>query len=121
MKKAIKYGCDAIWISNHGGRMFNSGISSVDAILQIKKKLTKKKIKIIIDGGVRKGSDVLKFLCLGADYVGIGRPSIHGLIYNGSRGVSEIFKILNNELETSMINGGFKNKKSFNLKRLNFL
>ena len=121
MKKAIKYGCDAIWISNHGGRMFNSGISSVDAILQIKKKLTKKKIKIIVDGGVRKGSDVLKFLCLGADYVGIGRPSIHGLIYNGSRGVSEIFKILNNELETSMINGGFKNKKSFNLKRLNFL
>ena len=71
-----------IWISNHGGRMFNSGISSVDAILQIKK-LTKK-IKIIVDGGVRKGSDVLKFLCLGADYVGIGRPSIHGLIYNGS-------------------------------------
>ena len=121
MKKAVKFGCDAIWISNHGGRMFNSGISSVDAILKIKKKFKKKKIKIIIDGGVRKGSDVLKFLCLGADYVGIGRPSVHGLIYNGSKGVSEIFKILNSELETSMINGGFKDKKSFNIKRLNFL
>ena len=107
MNKAVKYGCDGIWISNHGGRMFNSGISSVDAILNIKK-IKRKKIKIIVDGGIRKGSDIIKFLCLGADFVGIGRPAVHGLICNGSKGVSEIFKILNSELKTNIINGGFK-------------
>ena len=119
MNKAVKYGCDGIWISNHGGRMFNSGISSVDAILNIKK-IKRKKIKIIVDGGIRKGSDIIKFLCLGADFVGIGRPAVHGLICNGSKGVSEIFKILNSELKTNIINGGFK-KKSFNMNRISFL
>ena len=122
MKNAIKFGCDAVWVSNHGGRMFNSGISSVDAILEIKNKIkNRKKIKVIVDGGIRKGSDVIKFLCLGADFVGIGRPALHGLIYSGSKGVSEVFKILNSELKTNMINGGFKKEISFNMKRLNFL
>jgi (S)-2-hydroxy-acid oxidase len=116
---AIRHGCDGIWISNHGGRMFNSGISTVDAIIEINKKIKNKKIKIIVDGGIRKGSDIIKFLCLGADFVGIGRPAVHGLMYKGSTGVSDIFKILNSELKTCLINGGFKNKISFNKKRLN--
>ena len=121
MNNAIKYGCDGVWISNHGGRMFNSGISTVGALFDIKKKIKNKKIKIIVDGGVRKGSDVIKFFCLGADFVGIGRPAIHGLICNGSGGVESIFNILNSELQTSIINGGFKKKISFNMNRLNFL
>lgn len=120
-KKAIRSGCDGIWISNHGGRMFNSGISSVDSILELRKKIKNKKIKLIIDGGVRKGSDVIKFLCLGADFVGVGRPAVHGLITQGNLGVKNIFEILNNELKSNMINGGFKNEKSFNLKRLKFI
>ena len=59
-------------------------------------------------------------MCLGADYIGIGRPAIYGLICNGYLGVREIFKILNNELFTAMINGGFKNLKSFNKSRVKF-
>ena len=65
--------------------------------------------------------DVIKFLCLGADFVGIGRPAVHGLITQGNLGVKNIFEILNNELKSSMANGGFKNEKSFNLKRLKFI
>lgn len=117
----IKKKVDGIWISNHGGRMFNSGISGVDAIVDIKKNIKNfNKVKIIIDGGVRKGSDIIKYLCLGADYVAIGRPIIHGLILDKNRGVKKILEILNDELKTSMINGGFGDKEDFNIKRLIF-
>jgi isopentenyl diphosphate isomerase/L-lactate dehydrogenase-like FMN-dependent dehydrogenase len=98
--------------------MFNSGISGVKALIDIKKKIRSKKIKIIIDGGVRRGSDIIKYLCLGADYVGIGRPAVYGLICGGYEGVSKIFKILNEEMHTAMVNGGFSNLKSFTKKRL---
>ncbi len=117
-KNAIKNGADAIWISNHGGRMLNSGISGVDAILKIKNKIKSQKIKIIVDGGVRRGSDIIKYLCLGADFVGVGRPAMYGLICGGHLGVMEVFNTLNNELKTAMINGGFKNIKSFRKNRI---
>lgn len=117
---SIKNKVDGIWISNHGGRMFNSGISGVESILEIKKKFPKNKIKILIDGGVRKGSDVLKLLCLGADFVGIGRPALHGLILNGYKGVADIFNILNSELKATMENGGFKNFKDCKISRIKF-
>tara|TARA_B100000579_G_scaffold432158_1_gene448510 strand:+ start:1234 stop:2271 length:1038 start_codon:yes stop_codon:yes gene_type:complete len=117
-KNALRYGADGIWISNHGGRMFNSGITPVEAIINIKKKINLKNKIIIIDGGVRKGSDVIKYLCLGANFVAVGRPAIHGLICDGSRGVQKVFTILKDELETAMINGGFKDKNSFKKNRL---
>ena len=119
-KKCIKKKVDAIWISNHGGRMFNSGISGVDAIKNLRSNLKKSKIKIIIDGGIRKGSDIIKYLCLGADFVAIGRPAIHGLLCNNKKGVQKVFEILSDEFKTSMINGGFKNYKDFKINRLVF-
>lgn len=107
---------DGIWISNHGGRMLNSGISSLNFLFQISK--FKKKKVIIFDGGVRKGSDILKCLCLGADLVAIGRPVIYGLVCEGYMGVKKIFNILEEELISCMINGGFKNLKSMNKNRI---
>ena len=115
---AIKSGADAIWISNHGGRMFNSGISSIEALIELKKKIKSTKFKIIVDGGVRRGSDIIKYLSLGADFVGIGRPAMYGLICGGHKGVEKIFEILKGELKTAMINGGFKNLTSFKKNRL---
>ena len=118
IKKSIKYKSDAIWISNHGGRMFNSSITPV----YILKKMRKKEIKtkIIVDGGVRKGTDILKYMCLGANFVGVGRPAIYGLISNGYLGVSEIFNILKNELISAMKNGGFNSLQDFKYNRLIF-
>ena len=99
--------------------MFNSGISGVESIIEIKKKIKNfRKTKIIIDGGVRKGSDIIKYLCLGANYVAVGRPALHGLISDNHNGVEKIFQILNDELKTSMINGGFKDLNSFQKSRL---
>tara|TARA_B100000029_G_scaffold501124_1_gene573949 strand:- start:2060 stop:3106 length:1047 start_codon:yes stop_codon:yes gene_type:complete len=119
-KKSIKNGADVIWLSNHGGRMLNSGISGVQSIINYKKKIKSKKIKVIVDGGVRRGSDIIKYLCLGADFVGIGRPAIYGLICQGSLGVKKIFEILNEEIYTVMANGGFSDLKSFSINRLKF-
>ncbi len=116
----VKKKVDGIWISNHGGRMFNSGISGVDAIKDFGLRLKKSKIKIIIDGGIRKGSDIIKYLCLGADFVAIGRPAIHGLLCSNKKGVKKIFEILSDELKTSMVNGGFKNYNDFKKNRLIF-
>ena len=117
--EAVKRGADGVWISNHGGRMFNSGISSIEVLLELSN-LNKQKTKILIDGGVRKGSDIIKYLCAGADLVGIGRPPIYGLINNGNKGVKRVFEILENELITAMKNAGFKNLAEMKKNRLKF-
>ena len=99
--------------------MFNSGISTIEAlkkISQIKKK--NKGIILIADGGVDKGSDIIKYLCLGADMVAIGRAAIYGLIIDGADGVNDVINILNSELYTAMINGGFRSLRDFTNKRI---
>jgi isopentenyl diphosphate isomerase/L-lactate dehydrogenase-like FMN-dependent dehydrogenase len=118
--KCVKKKIDAVWISNHGGRMFNSGISGIDAIKNFGPLLKKSKLKIIVDGGIRKGSDIIKYMCLGADFVAVGRPIIHGLVCNNRKGVKKIFDILSDELKTSMINGGFSSYKDLKSNRLSF-
>lgn len=118
-KLALKYGAKGIWVSNHGGRMFNSGISTIEALKNISPiKKNNKKIVLIADGGVEKGTDIIKYLCLGADMVAIGRAALYGLIIDGANGVNEIIHILNSELKTAMINGGFSSLKDFTNKRI---
>tara|TARA_B100001564_G_scaffold358109_1_gene375930 strand:- start:410 stop:1429 length:1020 start_codon:yes stop_codon:yes gene_type:complete len=117
-KQAIKNKADGVWISNHGGRMFNSGITPVEALKNIKRKVKINKKIIIVDGAIRKGTDIIKYLSLGANFVAVGRPAIHGLICSGSSGVKNIFDILKSEFTSAMINGGFKNLKSFKNNRI---
>lgn len=118
INKCVNLGIKNLWISNHGGRMFNSGITAVDILKKIQH--LRGRNTIFVDGGVRKGSDILKYLCLGANYVGIGRPVMYGLINNGSNGVSQIFQILKSELKSAMYNGGFKSYKDMKIDRLIF-
>lgn len=123
LEQCLEYNADGVWLSNHGGRFFNSGISTAYFMKSIQKKLgtLRKKNKIIIaDGGIRRGSDIVKYLCLGADLVAIGRPILYGLIVNGHKGVNNIIDILNNEFHNCCINGGFKTIKDFNFSRLVF-
>ena len=96
--------------------MFNSGFTPVNILKKIKK--YNLKLPIIVDGGVRKGSDIVKYLCLGADFVGIGRPAIFGLIIDGQKGVQKIFDLLYEELKTCMLNGGFKSLKDMKFNRI---
>ena len=117
-KKCLKVGVKNLWVSNHGGRMFNSGISVASALKSISKLKKKHKLMIIADGAVRKGTDIIKYLCLGADFVGIGRPVMYGLHLSRANGVKKVFDILNEELYTAMINGGFNNYQSFKTNRI---
>ena len=123
LKASLKSGADGIWFSNHGGRFFNSGISTSSFMNSIQNEIKeiKKKNKIIIaDGGIRRGTDVIKYLCLGANLVAIGRPILYGLIVKGNKGVTQILNIIEDEFYTSCKNGGFKSIKDFKYSRLNF-
>ena len=112
-KKCRKFGVDYAWVSNHGGRVLDSGISSLSSLSKIKKD---KKTPIIFDGGVRTGTDLFKALCLGADLVSIGRPSVWGYILNGSEGISKIIRLFYDEFSSSLALSGCKdiNKLSRN-------
>lgn len=80
-KLAMQYGCDGIVVSNHGGRAADGSPASVLTLLEIRKRCPEVfgKMKVLIDGGFRRGSDVVKALCLGASAVGFGRPFMYAL------------------------------------------
>lgn len=107
-KKAIELGIDAIVVSNHGGRTIDTLPSTIEVLPAISK-FVNKKIPILVDGGIRRGTDILKCIALGADAVMIGRPIIYGLATAGALGVAHVLKILKEELEVSMVFTGCKN------------
>lgn len=109
--KAKTYGIDGIIVSNHGGRQLDGVASSIEILPQIVKKI-KGEIAVLIDGGIRRGSDILKALLLGADAVLIGRPLLWGLAVNGCQGVKNILNILKEELIESMILMGISELES---------
>lgn len=75
---AIKAGADAIWVSNHGGRQLDSAPATIDVLPAIAK-VVNKRVPIVFDSGVRRGSHVFKALASGADVVAVGRPILYGL------------------------------------------
>ena len=98
---AIQAGASAIVVSNHGGRNLDTAIPTIDALAAIGSQV-KKRIPVLLDGGVRRGTDVFKALAFGADAVLIGRPYVHGLAVNGADGVAAVIAILRRELEMAM-------------------
>ena len=98
---AIQAGASAIVVSNHGGRNLDTAVATIDALPAISARVAKR-IPILLDGGVRRGTDVLKAIALGADAVAIGRPYVHGLAVNGADGVASVIAILRRELEMAM-------------------
>lgn len=100
-KLAIKYRVDAIVVSNHGGRQLDYAIPTLQALEQIVP-VAKNKLEIWVDGGIRRGTDVVKCLCLGADAVLIGRPFLWALALGGEDGVSQSLKMLQQDIERTM-------------------
>lgn len=87
-KLALTYGCQGIYISNHGGRAADTAAPGILTLLEIRARHPEvlEKMAVLIDGGVRRGSDVLKAICLGADAVCLGRPFFHAALY-GQEGI----------------------------------
>jgi isopentenyl diphosphate isomerase/L-lactate dehydrogenase-like FMN-dependent dehydrogenase len=103
--RAVQAGVDAIIVSNHGGRAEESLQSTIGALPEVVKAV-KGRIPVLVDGGVRRGTDVYKALALGATGVGIGRPYCWGLAAFGEPGVATVLAILQREFETIMRQSG---------------
>jgi 4-hydroxymandelate oxidase len=98
---AVEHGADAVVVSNHGGRQLDGCPASLDALPEVVEAVGGR-IPVLMDGGVRRGTDVLKALALGAAAVLIGRPAVWGLAAEGEGGVAGVLEILRAELENAM-------------------
>ena len=98
---AVQHGVDAVWVSNHGGRSEGSGRATIDALPEMVDAI-QGRVPIIVDGGVRRGTDIFKALARGATAVAIGRPYLWGLGAFGQEGVERVLAILRSELEITM-------------------
>ena len=105
---AIGHGVDGIVVSNHGGRAEDSGRPAIASLAEVAEGV-RGRVPLVMDGGVRRGSDIFKALALGANAVGIGRPYIWGLASFGQAGVERVLEILRSELVTAMRQAGTRN------------
>ncbi len=98
---AVQHGVDGIVVSNHGGRQLDTCRSTIDVLPEVSDAV-QDKTEILIDGGIRRGTDVIKAIALGAKAVLIGRPVIWGLTVDGQNGVSAVLEIFRKELDLAM-------------------
>ena len=103
-------GAAAIVVSNHGGRVLDHTPATIDALAAITAKL-KGKMLILVDGGIRYGTDALKCIALGADAVLVGRPFVRGAVGGGAEGVALMVNKMKSELVDSMVLTGVANLK----------
>ncbi|KAJ3116119.1 hypothetical protein HK100_001151 [Physocladia obscura] len=112
---ACEYGVDGIIVSNHGGRQLDSSPSSISVLEEIVAVVDsfpgngKAKPEVYMDGGIRRGTDVVKALALGAKVVFIGRPVLYGLAVGGSAGVEAVVSVLTEEIKVAMALCGVTN------------
>jgi len=99
--RALDLGCDGVVVSNHGGRQLDAAPASIDVLPEVVGAVGDK-MEVLVDGGVRRGGDVLKALALGAKAVLIGRPYVWGLALGGQDGVSHMLETLRAEMKQSM-------------------
>ncbi|HEX3071748.1 MAG TPA: alpha-hydroxy acid oxidase [Thermoanaerobaculia bacterium] len=99
--RAIEHGVAGILVSNHGARNLDTIPATIDALPEVAARADGR-VPILLDGGIRRGTDIVKAIALGASAVLIGRPYIFGLAIDGANGVSEVVSILRQELETAM-------------------
>ncbi len=109
--RAVKAGVAGIIVSNHGGRNLDTVPATADALPLVVEKVAGR-VPVLVDGGIRRGTDVLKALALGANAALIGRPYLYGLSVGGDAGVEKVIKILRREFEMAMALTGRTNLAS---------
>jgi isopentenyl diphosphate isomerase/L-lactate dehydrogenase-like FMN-dependent dehydrogenase len=100
-RQAVETGVRGLVVSNHGGRQLDYSVASLDALPEVCDAVGGR-VPVLLDGGVRRGTDVLKALCLGASGVLIGRPYLWALAVGGADGVGRMLAMLRDEIELSM-------------------
>src|SRR5512133_140697 len=102
---ALEHGASGVIVSNHGGRQLDGVAPSAEALPEVADAVGGR-APVLVDGGVRRGTDVLVALALGADAVMVGRPALWGLAAQGERGARRVLEILRNELELALALAG---------------
>jgi isopentenyl diphosphate isomerase/L-lactate dehydrogenase-like FMN-dependent dehydrogenase len=102
---AVKHGVDGIIVSNHGGRQLDSVSATIEALPEVVEAVDGR-CEVYLDGGIRRGTHILKALALGAQAVLVGRPVLWGLAVNGMEGVCHVLELLRAELELAMALAG---------------
>jgi L-lactate dehydrogenase (cytochrome)/(S)-mandelate dehydrogenase len=97
-EKAVALGADGVVVSNHGGRQLDGDVAALDALPAIAARVGDR-AEVLLEGGVRRGADIVKALCLGASAVCVGRPYMYGLAAAGPAGVEDVLRILRSETE----------------------
>jgi isopentenyl diphosphate isomerase/L-lactate dehydrogenase-like FMN-dependent dehydrogenase len=98
---ACQYGASAVVVSNHGGRQLDGSIASLEALPEVVEAVGGR-AEVYLDGGVRRGTDVVMALALGARAVLVGRPAMYGLAFGGDKGVAQVLEILREETENAL-------------------
>ncbi|HUB76343.1 MAG TPA: alpha-hydroxy acid oxidase [Solirubrobacteraceae bacterium] len=100
-ERAVEFGAEVIYVSNHGGRQLDHGEASIDVLRDVADAVAGR-AQIVMDGGVRRGTDVLKAIALGADAVGIGRLQAYALAAGGEQALVRLLEILEDEIRVTM-------------------
>ena len=104
---AVRAGVDGIVVSNHGARQVDTTFSTIEVLPEVvaavRSTRSEKKVDIYIDGGIRRGTDILKAIALGADAVLVGRPVLWGLAVGGCQGVVDVLEVLRRELKLAVM------------------
>ncbi len=98
---AVAAGVDGIVVSNHGGRQLDGSPAGLTALPEVVGAVAGR-VPVLVDGGIRRGTDVVKALALGAEAVLVGRPALWGLAVGGEDGVADVLRILRDEFENAM-------------------
>lgn len=103
--RAVEAGVAGVIVSNHGGRTLDTLPATIDVLPSIVS-VVAGRLPVLVDGGIRRGTDVLKALALGAQAVFVGRPIVYGLAVNGAFGVAHVLRVLRDEFEIAMALSG---------------
>jgi len=116
-RRAMGAGADGIIVSNHGGRTLDTLPATIDALPAVTEAIAGR-IPVLLDGGIRRGTDIFKALALGASAVLIGRPLMHALASAGAPGIAHVLHILRSELEMAMVLTGCRTLADIDRSRL---
>ncbi|SEO25279.1 alpha-hydroxy-acid oxidizing protein [Acinetobacter sp. yr461] len=107
-QSAINCGADGVILSNHGGRQLDCSISPMETLYDVSNSIDR---PVLIDSGFRRGSDIVKALCLGASMVCLGRATLYGLAAKGERGVDDVIQLLKQDVDRTLAQIGCPSAK----------
>ena len=114
---AIQCGVDGVILSNHGGRQLDCSVSPMETLQEVSRCIQQ---PILIDSGFRRGSDIVKALCLGADMVCLGRPRLYGLASKGEVGVDEVIQLMKQDVDRTLAQIGCPSVKRLGMSYLQY-